>query len=125
MTDLEEHEAYTWLCGRLPQLRRRAAEDGWKDRLDRIVTAVTQGGSAVEACHKLSYSGPAADMRGVLPGPISIAGLRIDPVPVRGEYACPHDRCSRVGAPGTDGREPRCSLFGEVMRLRPAGENAP
>lgn len=128
MTELDEYEAYSWLCDRLPGLRARAAEDGWADRLNSIIDAVKNGGSAAAACEKLSLVPNAypATPRDIVIGPITLGGLGIPSYSVRGEYSCAWPgRCGRRASPGEDGRPPHCAIDGLRMSLGPKDESVP
>lgn len=119
-SDSDEREARQWLCSHLASLRRRAREGGWEAKLDRVVTAVVAGRSAVAACRSLGSGGLNGSRRSPIGGGIPLSRLGITPVPVHGDYACPMALCDRRGVPDAEGREPRCALYGSVMALQPS-----
>jgi hypothetical protein len=131
---MSEHlgEAYAMelFCTELPGLRERARprgsdEPGWQDRLERAVSRVRAGGSAVDACQqfrsvKRSDRTPEDPTR----GDGSYVGLDgwLEPVrPAgRGNYRCPRRLCSRQAERDAYGHPPVCAVFDdEPMQPEP------
>lgn len=99
-----------WLCIHLPELRADAVRDGWGPKLDSAQAALRNGTSATQVCRRLGLSVDAAQARDLAtgPGPATIGRLGIPPVPIPGDYVCPHGRCERRGRPGRKGTVPLC-----------------
>lgn len=114
--ELDEPRALALWCAWLPELRARAVEGFWTDRLTRAEARVREGSSAVAACRKFGLTGPSGpppSSRGepLTPGVVVAPGL--DPVPSvgRGSYTCPQRRCPRRASRDDSGRPPTCTLF--------------
>lgn len=109
--DLSERRALARLCSDAAELTRIARTDGWQDEWEQVLAAVRQGGSAVDAWHRLGLVGDeAAAFRGV-----DIPGL--DPVVLDGRYVCPRDLCPRRADRDERGRPPRCVVHRLDMRF--------
>jgi hypothetical protein len=114
----DENDFLELLCVHLPALRRAADEGGWRPRLDAEVTRLRLGRPASEVCERLGLALDPDQPRGALPP--GLAELGLQPVPVRGDYACPHGICPRRSQPDPAGHAPTC-VDGTPMRLRPTG----
>ncbi len=115
-----EPEALALWCDRLPGLREQARRTGVGERLDRDVTRVREGGSAVRAVRKWVREGEPEDVRvwsgrDVL-GLVGFPGAaRATPVGA-GTYGCPRERCDRAAGRDAQGHVPVCHAFGAAMR---------
>ena len=119
VSETREVEALTLLCSYLGELHERAELGLWSRRLDRLVSRVRDGGSAVEACARLgvTIAEDGAAVRAPGSGPWRIPGLRVPDLPVgKGRFTCPHGICRRSGQRDADGHPPFCTLFERPMQ---------
>jgi hypothetical protein len=117
--EVDERTVLAWFCTQLPTLRIAADRDGWRGRLDREITAVQTGSSALRACRRLGL--PIDSDQQKSPGSelASLAALGLESVTIAGDYLCPHGRCTRRAQADQQGRPPTCALDGTPMPLRP------
>ena len=117
-TDDPELTALVGLCTLLPELQHEADRQGWRPKLDNVVAGVRNGQSALRAWRHLGLPDDPAQLRSAVTDPIALSGLGIDPVPVTGDYVCPHYRCTRQAQADPAGQVPQC-VDGRPMRLTP------
>jgi hypothetical protein len=111
MTDHDDLIMLGWFCVNLAQLRADADSGGWRPELDSAEAELRAGASAVEVCRRLGYPVDIAQLRAPAPGSglQNLRNLGVRPVPVTGDYVCPHGRCGRREQPDRQGREPLCA----------------
>lgn len=120
LPDVDEDLALAWLCENLPRFRAAAAS---RTHLAKIVDGVREGRrSAVWAMRRLGVGEMDRTDRGSADGLVVLDGLGLDPVHVRGEFVCPHDRCRRLGTADDRGREPVCHLGTSPTPMRFRGD---
>jgi hypothetical protein len=119
MVEVGERTMLAWLCAQLPVLRVAADRYGWRDRLDREIAAVQDGGSAVRACRRLGLPIDPDQQKSADGQLASLAALGLDSVTVEGDYLCPHGRCGRRAHADQHGRQPVCALDSTPMPLHP------
>jgi hypothetical protein len=117
---MNELDARALLCQLLPDLRTGAAAGRWTTRLESILTAVRDGGSAEQAMTDLGYDPslshePATERGG--PGPhVLWGGIKAE---ISGQYVCPEKPpCPRRSGRDADGRPPMCGLHNALMNFR-------
>ncbi|QIJ61003.1 hypothetical protein [Streptomyces sp. JB150] len=104
-----------WVCGRLPEARARAIEEGWGPELARVLDDVRDGTRPVTAVVEVVYGhlGLPVRPRGYAPVP----GQEPAPPPP-GTYICPGRHCSRTAVREPGGPLPECLVFDEPMSFR-------
>jgi hypothetical protein len=113
---LTEAEALALWCAMLPDLRRRARENGWDTRLEREIARLGAGKSAIRSCEKFGLIGQ--QIRREARDVLDIPGQDPAKPVARGTFVCPENRCDRRGERDEVGRPPRCELFGGLP-MRP------
>jgi hypothetical protein len=118
-----EVEALVAWCERLPAIRAEAAAVGAAVRLERDITRVRRGGSALVAYRKwLSTEEPGAWRTWSEPAGTAMPGLpglsRTEPAGT-GDYRCPLGRCTRRASRDESGHPPVCAAFDVPMAPGP------
>jgi hypothetical protein len=109
---MTESEARAWLCAELPSLRRDAEKGGWTAALEDMLTALDEGGTAVEVLALLDPGAP-EDRADEVPFLLfGVAGQEL-----RGDYTCPDGWCGRRAGRDDGNRPPMCRLRGRPMRF--------
>jgi hypothetical protein len=109
---VNEAEARRWLCAELPDLRRSAQAGGWTSALEDALTALDEGGTALDVIALLG-PGPVPDDR----DDTAFLPFGTYDTDVVGEYVCPVNWCARHAGRDERGRPPRCELRGRPMRF--------